>query len=218
MRSFADMAARHAALEAFHGGTTWQQHRDRANATIVDSDNVRLLRPLGPGPHLPAARPPLAPAASHAGLVIATTCTPSGNVGAFTSLFAREITPALERAGGTVLAMFATDSSPNTYPRLKVHTDAAVVVCLLGFAPDDDHATHLAVLADAPGWRDVAAPLLASCLRGPPDWLVANRRLRRRHAAARTGIRFPRPTGFGPCWTAWRTWTSSTARRAASRA
>src|SRR5471030_2209436 len=46
LRGFADMAARADALGAFYGGPAWQRHRDAANATMVDSDDVLLLRPL----------------------------------------------------------------------------------------------------------------------------------------------------------------------------
>src|SRR4051812_24596785 len=46
LRGFADMAARGDALAAFYGGPAWQAHRETANATMVDSDDVHLLRPL----------------------------------------------------------------------------------------------------------------------------------------------------------------------------
>jgi hypothetical protein len=46
LRGFADMPSRALALAAFYGGPAWQTHRDVANATMIDSDNVLLLRPL----------------------------------------------------------------------------------------------------------------------------------------------------------------------------
>lgn len=42
-RSFSDMAHRKEALTAFYGGPVWKAHRDEANATMIDSDNVLLL-------------------------------------------------------------------------------------------------------------------------------------------------------------------------------
>ena len=45
LRGFADMAARRRGLKAFCGGPVWAAHRDVANATMIDSDNVLLLRP-----------------------------------------------------------------------------------------------------------------------------------------------------------------------------
>jgi quinol monooxygenase YgiN len=47
LRSFADMAARKEALTRFYGGPVWRAHRERANATMIDSDDVLLLRPVG---------------------------------------------------------------------------------------------------------------------------------------------------------------------------
>ena len=40
------MRARRRALEAFSGGLVWKEHASAANATMIDSDNVLLLRPL----------------------------------------------------------------------------------------------------------------------------------------------------------------------------
>ncbi len=45
LRGFPDMAARAEGLQAFYGGPVWKAHRDAANATMIDSDNVLLLRP-----------------------------------------------------------------------------------------------------------------------------------------------------------------------------
>jgi hypothetical protein len=49
LRGFRDIPARGKALEAFYGGPVWQAHKNDANATTVDSDNVLLLRPASPG-------------------------------------------------------------------------------------------------------------------------------------------------------------------------
>ncbi|WP_336159207.1 NIPSNAP family protein [Amycolatopsis sp. VC5-11] len=55
-RSFPDMAARHAALTAFYlEGEAWRKHRAAANSTMLDSDNVLLLRPETDFP--PMSRP-----------------------------------------------------------------------------------------------------------------------------------------------------------------
>jgi hypothetical protein len=45
LRGFSDMAARAQALQEFYGGPVWKAHREAANATMIDSDNVLLLRP-----------------------------------------------------------------------------------------------------------------------------------------------------------------------------
>ncbi|MDT7802247.1 MAG: hypothetical protein QOI78_5680 [Actinomycetota bacterium] len=46
LRGFRSMAARKEALEAFYFGPVWKEHREAANATMIDSDNVLLLRPV----------------------------------------------------------------------------------------------------------------------------------------------------------------------------
>src|SRR6267142_1534331 len=48
LRGFSDMSSRARALEDFYGGPVWKAHREAANATMVDSDNVLLLRPAHP--------------------------------------------------------------------------------------------------------------------------------------------------------------------------
>ena len=47
MRGFPDMQRRREALEAFYGGPVWKTHAAAANATMVDVDDVLLLRPIG---------------------------------------------------------------------------------------------------------------------------------------------------------------------------
>src|SRR3546814_4874872 len=49
LRGFPDMARRPASLAAFYGGPVWAAHRDAARATMVDTDDVLLLRPARPG-------------------------------------------------------------------------------------------------------------------------------------------------------------------------
>ena len=49
LRGFESMPARAQALGAFYGGPVWRAHRQAANATMLDSDNVLLLRPATAG-------------------------------------------------------------------------------------------------------------------------------------------------------------------------
>jgi hypothetical protein len=57
LRSFPDMILRKHALETFYGGPTWKAHRAAANATMLDVDDVLLLRPVTPSSGF-AALPP----------------------------------------------------------------------------------------------------------------------------------------------------------------
>lgn len=61
LRGFRDMSSRAEALGRFYSGPAWQAHGKQANATMVDSDNVLLLRPAAAHSGFPAAtaaRPP----------------------------------------------------------------------------------------------------------------------------------------------------------------
>src|SRR5216117_1507283 len=49
LRGFSDMSLRARALSDFYGGPVWKAHRDAANVTMIDSDDVLLLRPAAPG-------------------------------------------------------------------------------------------------------------------------------------------------------------------------
>ncbi|MFG2331638.1 NIPSNAP family protein [Streptomyces sp. NPDC048604] len=107
LRAFPDMAHRRRALEAFYSGPVWQRHRDAANATMVDSDDVLLLR--GPGF---AAEP-------DACEVVATVCHPS-DAAAFDAYAARHLGPGH--------ALHRTEHAENDFPRLPVRTGEDVRV------------------------------------------------------------------------------------------
>ena len=47
-----------AMLAAFYDGPVWRAHRDEANATMIDSDDVLLLRPWQPFDLRNLERPP----------------------------------------------------------------------------------------------------------------------------------------------------------------
>jgi hypothetical protein len=44
LRGFADMPSRRTGLTAFYSGPVWKEHGPQANATMLDSDDVLLLR------------------------------------------------------------------------------------------------------------------------------------------------------------------------------
>ncbi|MEU5266538.1 NIPSNAP family protein [Amycolatopsis sp. NPDC021455] len=94
LRGFRSMEARKAALEEFYTGPVWKEHRDAANATMIDSDNVLLLRPVRRG----LASPP-----SGEGVHVTVS----------------SVSPPPDSA----FAAFETEPSPNNFPRLPVRTD-----------------------------------------------------------------------------------------------
>lgn len=140
LRAFPDMSARAEALTAFYGGPAWAAHRDAANATMIDSDNVLLLRPVAAGRELPGLageRPLPGTGGDGRGLVIATILhlDPSVATDDVAHLAACELGPAILAGGGVPLGPLVTEASPNTYPRLPVREGERVCVMLARF-PD----------------------------------------------------------------------------------
>ena len=158
LRGFSDMPTRKHALEAFYGGPVWKQHAAAANATMIDVDNVLLLRPLSGLALETNGRPAPGSKASRPGLVVATIYPLKEPTAVdFPAFFARQLEPALHEAGISVLATFATEHSQNTYPALPVRDDADVFVWLAIFTDEADHARRLAELEQSPACRDPLA-------------------------------------------------------------
>jgi hypothetical protein len=134
LRSFTDMEARAAALAAFYDGPVWRAHREAANATMVDSDDVLLLRPLQAFA-LDGLMRPRSGEPAPAGLLAATVCPlPPGEAAALARRFDDEVRPVLERLDAPVLAQFLTEPARNTYPRLPVREGESVFVWFAAFA------------------------------------------------------------------------------------
>src|SRR5258705_1626442 len=74
LRGFPDMPSRARSLAAFYDGPVWKAHREAANATMVDSDDVLLLEPVDAKSDLSftGERPPLGAARRQGTLVVAT--------------------------------------------------------------------------------------------------------------------------------------------------
>jgi len=198
LRGFADMAMRPAALAAFYDGPVWQRHRTAANATMVDSDDVLLLRPVDPSSQ-----------AGPAGLVTVTICTlgdaaPAECIAQFKhGVHARRLA-----AGAAWVVGFVTETSPNNYARLPVREGESVIVWLSGFADEAAHRSHADRLAAMPEWAAWCAALaaapqtlrlgpttrsaIAPAFVGRPGdfdflvgrWSVRNRRLKKRHVGS----------------------------------
>ncbi|MEO6967690.1 MAG: NIPSNAP family protein [Rhodanobacteraceae bacterium] len=103
LRGFADMPRRARALAAFYGGPVWKAHREGANATMVDSDNVLLLHPdsedAGFDLH-DASREPVGAQMPNNELIVATIYAFGAPVDAgFLEFFAREVAPVLCETG-----------------------------------------------------------------------------------------------------------------------
>ncbi|MFE6717099.1 NIPSNAP family protein [Streptomyces albidoflavus] len=163
LRGFRDMAVRHEALTAFYGGPVWAEHGPAANATMADSDDVLLLRPLvdGGGPAVePSARPRTGAPAPDRFVSVVVWSFPSGS-GEGPALVRDGLLPLLGETGPAPLAALTTETARNTFARLPVRTDENVAVVLTSYPDEAAHAEHLAALRDHPLAREEILPALA---------------------------------------------------------
>lgn len=175
LRGFPDMAARKASLQAFYGGPVWQEHHDVANATMVDSDNVLLLRPAHPASGFPlnlGDRPPrsanqIPPRSANQippGLVVATILSfEESSNDDIPDRFERSLAPTLVENGATILASFVTEHSANTFPALPVREGEHIFVWFALFRNLAAYEDHVATLAHSQDWNE--------------QWEVVERRL-----------------------------------------
>jgi quinol monooxygenase YgiN len=175
LRGFRDMPSRAEALTSFYGGPVWKAHRKAANATMIDSDNVLLLRPARPTSGFSfenSERPPVGARESPKGVVAATIYYFSEAVDAdFVDIFERALNPILKETGASILAYFVTESSANTFPALPVREDEHVFVYFTGFRDEAAYESHTAALARSPKWRSVCSEQLARQFKRPPEEL-----------------------------------------------
>lgn len=138
LRGFTGMGAKRRGLCAFYDGPVWAAHRAAANATMIDSDNVLLLRPAwqGAADALRAGRR-AAPgtALPPAGLVNVTIFHLREPAGPDLVEWCRErMSPAMDEGGALRHAWFATEPAANNFPRLPVREGEAVLVGVAVFA------------------------------------------------------------------------------------
>lgn len=163
LRSFGDMPSRKAALERFYGGPVWKAHREAANATMIDSDNVLLLRPAAADARFDLAgrARPSPDAAETGGALVAATIyylrEPASP--ALLGIVRARIETQWREAGAKTLGIFTTEAAENTFPRLPVRSGETVLVT---FAAFDDEAAHRRFVISAAREGDVALqPYLA---------------------------------------------------------
>ncbi len=175
VRGFADMPSRAQALAAFYGGPVWQVHRNQANATMVDSSNVLLLRPASSqsGFAAPATpRPPVGASETAASLVVATIYSLSSPVDdSFVRFFEQSVQPVMIATGARPIAYFETETAENNFPKLPVRTGENVFVWFSSFASADEFRHHLALLEASKEWNETVLPQLSKRLKSPPQQL-----------------------------------------------
>jgi len=144
MRGFADMFRRAQGLAAFYSGPVWSAHREAANATMIDSDNVLLLRPASHGTGIVlkerrrAIRGNVHVSQSRVVATISALARPADR--ARIAYFESVVAPTLERNGAQLLGHYVTESSVNNFPRLPVREGEHVFIWFASFTDDAGYA------------------------------------------------------------------------------
>lgn len=166
LRGFADMDTRGAALPAFYGGPVWREHREAANATMVDSDDVLLLRPVK-GLDLSGV--------TRGGPTTLVTVTiyhlPPQGEDAFVDFFQSDVEPLLAATGAPPKAVLRTLRAENNFPALPIREDANVVAWIASFEGEEELSEHVRQLGRENRWTHDTLPVLTKQLARPPEQL-----------------------------------------------
>lgn len=167
-RGFRDMASRRESLEAFYGGAVWRTHREAANATMIDSDDVLLLRPVHPGGGFPrhSAAHGRRSDTSRVLVRIFHRATGPDDLPTF---FRERVVPVLEGTGAPPIAWLQTEHAANDFPRLPVREEADVLVCVSVLPDEAALSRHLALLAADLHWAEDVGPALRTRLGSDPE-------------------------------------------------
>ena len=151
VRGFKTMESRAADLPAFYHGDVWKRHRDEANATILDSDNVLLLRPANG-----VFDPPEHRLLTQGEVMVGIHYLGQVDGDAFKAFFTSAMRPVIEAAGGDLFGDFVSADVPNNFPALPVRETERVFVWMARM--NDPRATQsfFARLRSHSGWRDAA--------------------------------------------------------------
>ena len=175
LRGFNNMSARGQSLSAFYDGPIWKAHREAANATMIDSDNVLLLRPahrISGFSLKDTHRPPPGSRVNQAGFLMATIYYFGAPVKSeFISYFENTMQITLLETGAFVLAYFITEESLNTFPRLPIREGEHVFVWFAGFEDQAAYERHAAELVKSKHWKAEISKFLDHRLKHKPELL-----------------------------------------------
>lgn len=164
LRGFGDMPRRAQALAAFYGGPAWAAHSAVANATMVEFDDVLLLRPAWAGSGVRVQQPrPASLATGSAGGFVDITVFPLREGPMPAMLEGASVAgQVLRDCGALDAAWYVTEHAPNNFPRLPVREDVEVLVGVALFPSADAFEGF----ARSERWQELAAPGLAPHLAG----------------------------------------------------
>lgn len=182
IRGFSDMQTRHTALERFYGGPVWAEHKAAANATMLDVNDVLLLKPAQPNKTFRldiSSRPTVGEERGHAIVLVGIHRLRQAADDSIVTRFQQQVVPALRRDGVGVESIFVTEPAPNTFKGLPVREGEHNLVWF-GTLQNGNTPT-------AERLREVSAPLSAHA-EEPAELLALDptpRSLFGRHAAPR---------------------------------
>jgi hypothetical protein len=173
LRGFDGMQGRAEALGGFYGGPVWKAHSARANATMIDVDDVLLLRPATAHTGFPAAtRPPVGCSTPPPSLVLATLYYRDHPFDeAFLDFFDHEVRPVLVGSGAAPLACLWTEYAENNFPALPVRTGQHVFVWFARFPGPAHLGSHQEHLERSSLWQANVLPRLSTMLTRSPQRL-----------------------------------------------
>ena len=174
LQGFQSMSGRLAAFNKFYRGAAWKTNREQANTAFLDTDNVLLLHPTGPGSGFakPARpRPPIGAVGKGSGIAVMTIYDLSGKAAAFDRVFEDQIRPVVQADGADVIATLVTDRSRNNFSALPVRADANVFIWFACFRSPAAYARYKMTLAADLKWARARGDLaLAHVFIAPEIW------------------------------------------------
>jgi len=169
LRSFEDMVTRDAALRAFYGGALWNAYREAANGTMIDSDDVLLLRPAARGEpfgRLDGPRPEPDADARSTSMVLGTVWLLHRPVDSeFLRFFEEQVRPVLAACGAPPRACLQTEDAENTFPRLPVRAGEHAFVWFSSFPNQERWSACQGELERSLEWNAEVLPRLQPRVR-----------------------------------------------------
>jgi hypothetical protein len=176
IRGFPDMPARARALMAFYAeNEAWKKHSSQARSMLIDSSDALLLKPArsNSGFVLPprSDRPGMHSSPSD-GVVAASIYTlgSAADTG-FADFFDSAAAPLITAAGGSILASFMTENSPNNFPALPLREGENVYVSFCAYRDLSAYHDALALLGRNDTWRREIWPALLQRIHSRPQVL-----------------------------------------------
>jgi hypothetical protein len=173
IRGFRDLPAREAALNGFYYGPVWNARGAKANATMKDSDNALLLKPIELSkdyPELSGPRPPIGATEIPSSVVAGAVYHRGSPDDGFGEYFADQVAPVLTATGATLAATFETLVAENNFPALPLR-DEVVLAWLAVFPSDAAYAEHRRQLDTSRTWQNKVLPEISCRSVAPPQQL-----------------------------------------------